>query len=128
MFSKEFILSHFAGEIIDRHEIAILKHIKFPDNKDASNMFMLYNKIMFSLGLLEHPLRDDLHNIHRDIWSLEYDIRMGKEGVLGLEEVGRRAIAIRELNAKRIAIKNRIDAEYGTMKEVKFEHASEVEF
>jgi hypothetical protein len=127
MFSKEFVLSHFAGEIIDRHEIALLKFSKFPNSEDARKVFLLYKNIMRKLGLMNNPLREELYNTHKEIWSLEYDIRMGKEGSLGLEEVGRRAIAIRKLNAKRIAIKNEIDAEYGYMKEVKFEHASEVE-
>ena len=42
------------------------------------------------------------------IWDLESDIRKGKEGELGLEEVGRRAIAVRELNKIRVGYKNDI--------------------
>ena len=60
------------------------------------------------------------------IWHLESDIRKGKDGELGLEEVGRRAIAIREHNAERIALKNeltrRLDSD-GFM-DVKVNHAS----
>ena len=54
-----------------------------------------------------------LYEINGKIWDLESDIRKGKENELGLEEVGRRAIAIRELNKQRIAIKNKIVEETG---------------
>ena len=37
---------------------------------------------------------------------LEADIRQGKEKELGLEEVGRRALEIRDINKERVALKN----------------------
>ena len=37
---------------------------------------------------------------------LESDIRKGKEDELGLEEVGRRALQIRDINGERVALKN----------------------
>jgi hypothetical protein len=43
-----------------------------------------------------------------EIWNLENSIRRGGEGTLGLEEVGRRAVEIRNLNRKRIQYKNEI--------------------
>ena len=51
---------------------------------------------------------EELLRINAEIWDLEADIRRGKEGELGLEEVGRRAIAIRHVNRRRIALKNLI--------------------
>lgn len=51
---------------------------------------------------------DSLVQINSEIWALESDIRRGKECELGLEEVGRRAIAIRHVNRRRIALKNLI--------------------
>ena len=57
---------------------------------------------------------------------MESDIRKGKEGELGLEEVGRRAILIRNLNRERVALKNKIIEETGIgFKDVKVNHASE---
>ena len=53
-------------------------------------------------------LVDRLCIVNARIWHLESDIRKGKEGELGLEEVGRRAIAIREHNAERTALKNEL--------------------
>lgn len=46
-----------------------------------------------------------------DIWNLENEIRKLGDPVakLGLEEIGRRAMAIRDLNKKRIQAKNEIN-------------------
>lgn len=67
-----------------------------------------------------------LHELNGKIWDLESDIRKGKEGKLGLEEVGRRAIMIREINKQRISMKNEIVERTGIgFKDVKINHASE---
>ena len=64
--------------------------------------------------------------INSQIWDLEADIRKGKEDELGLEEVGRRAILIRNKNKQRVAIKNKIIEKTGLgFKDVKMAHASE---
>jgi hypothetical protein len=55
------------------------------------------------------------------MWTLEADLRKGKEGELGLEEVGRRAIAIRDLNKQRVTLKNSISK----FKDIKINHVSE---
>ena len=68
---------------------------------------------------------DQLYEVNRRIWDLESDIRKGKEGELGLEEVGRRAIMIRDFNKERINIKNTINTIYKTgFIEKKINHAS----
>ena len=68
---------------------------------------------------------EELYKINSQIWDLESDIRKGKEGELGLEEVGRRAIAIRGINGKRVKLKNLIAEETGIgFKDVKMNHAS----
>ena len=51
---------------------------------------------------------NDLYHVNREIWDLESEIRKGKENELGLEEVGRRAIMIRNINNKRVSLKNKI--------------------
>lgn len=63
--------------------------------------------------------------INGEIWNLENCIRKGGEGKLGLEEVGRRSILIRDLNRKRIKYKNHINELTGGFKEVKVNHASQ---
>lgn len=69
---------------------------------------------------------DDLYRVNGMIWDLESDIRKGKEGELGLKEVGRRAIEIRNLNNTRVAIKNEIVENFKQgFTEKKVDHASE---
>jgi predicted mannosyl-3-phosphoglycerate phosphatase (HAD superfamily) len=43
-----------------------------------------------------------------DIWDLEKELKTGTEQDLPLEEIGRRAIAIRNKNSERVKIKNSI--------------------
>ena len=60
-----------------------------------------------------------------DVWNLESEVRMGKEGELGYSEVGKRAIEIRECNKRRIEAVNKINEMFGEKrKESKFNHAS----
>ena len=66
-----------------------------------------------------------LLNANVTIWWLETDLRNGKEGALPLEEVGRRAIQIRNINQERITAKNAVAELYGDhRREVKLNHAS----
>ena len=70
-------------------------------------------------------LVDRLSIVNQKIWHLESDVR---KGLLdnNLEEVGRRAIEIRNQNAERIALKNAINEYTGVgFKEVKINHASQ---
>jgi hypothetical protein len=66
-----------------------------------------------------------LYEVNGKIWDLEADIRKGKDDELGLEEIGRRTIKIREFNKKRICIKNEIVEKTKTgFKDIKVNHAS----
>ena len=61
------------------------------------------------------------------IWNLESEIRECKEEELGLEEIGRRALMIRDLNRERIALKNELNRLHDNenyFKEVKVKHVS----
>ena len=105
------------SEIVDRFSILILKWIHGINVRDD---LLVYGK--------ECPIDNlflDLLKVNAEIWELESDIRMGKEDILGLEEVGRRAIAIREKNQYRIRIKNKIATISNTFLEVKVDHASQ---
>lgn len=116
------------AEICDRMSIEQLKEERIPEYKSQfrfdANRYILEN---FSSQefLTLHIYMSQLYDWNGKIWDLESDIRQGKEGLLGLEEVGRRAIAIRELNNKRIEVKNRIAEKFDGYKEVKHNHASE---
>lgn len=67
-----------------------------------------------------------LAQMNFEIWNLENDIRKGGEGKFSLEEIGRRAILIRDYNRKRIKYKNEITRLTGKgFTEVKINHRSQ---
>ena len=85
------------GDIIDRYSICLLKkeRISIDNEKEIislKNEMDKYDNIK--------SFSDDLYRINGLIWDLESDIRKKNEDILGLEEVGRRAIKIRELNSQ----------------------------
>ena len=114
------------SEILDRYSISLLKkeRIDIDNNQeldDLLNEIKKYREI--------NPIVDEyiskLKDINGQIWDLEYDIRLGKEGILGLEEVGRRAIIIREKNKIRVGYKNEIVSIFNIgYKDIKMNHVS----
>jgi len=111
-------------ELIDRLVIAEIKLEKCNANQDEVNWYKdQFQRYDFSSIETEYQ---QLKEIHKHIWSLESDIRCGVEQQLGLEEVGRRAIEIRNWNNKRVQLKNRIAEKLTcTIKEIKRDHLSE---
>lgn len=70
----------------------------------------------------------EITQIHNKIWDLEWQLKSGVEHLLELDEIGRRAIAIRDWNNKRIAYKNSIAALFGLkLREIKTDHLSDPE-
>ena len=115
------------GEFLDRLSIQIHKVQKI-----GPECYPEFVKLTEEL-LLETPADKfeevikgirELYKINGEIWSLESDLRQGKEGKLGLKEVGKRAIQIRDLNNKRIAEQNRLIEIFGGFKNIKKDHAS----
>lgn len=110
------------GDIIDRISILTLKVIHDPNV--LSQIREELNDLFFDFDSRSVPqvyALFELLGINSMIWNLESDIRSGKEGKLGLEEVGKRALAIRDLNKRRVMIKNGMSK----YKEIKICHASE---
>ena len=88
------------GDILDRLSILILKTINGLDADELNELlleFMKPEEAFAFIGLLK---------ANSKIWKLESDIRNGKE--MELEEVGRRALAIRDINKERIVLKNSV--------------------
>lgn len=113
------------GDVIDRWTIAYLK--MYRGKLDTSSEQSAYSEYCQSYDqkILKESF-DKMLEANGNIWTLESDIRQGKEGELGLEEVGRRALAIRDLNAGRIKIKNQLNERFNEgFIEVKVNHASE---
>ena len=126
------------SEIADRYTILKLKKERSSSNTSAviDGQFQIFaNELQVSMEKLGKKSRDiiknyitELYIINGEIWNLESDLRKGKEGELGLEEVGKRALLIRNLNQKRVEMKNMIAEEavegyFST--EIKVNHASE---
>jgi uncharacterized protein YdcH (DUF465 family) len=116
-------------ELLDRLAIVRLKAERIKD-KEKEKELKFYIKELENYKKKGFIIKDEwlesLYDINGKIWDLEADIRKGKEGELGLSEVGKRAIEIRNLNKTRISIKNEITEVTGSgFKDIKINHASE---
>jgi len=111
-------------ELVDRYSIAQLKYNKTQANQEELDF---YNTQLEShdLTAISNELHE-LYDIHSEIWNLEAELKSGREAELELAEIGRRAIAIRDWNNKRIAIKNIIAEKLGcSVREIKKDHLSQ---
>ena len=113
------------ADVMDRWSIALLK--KHAGGLDVDAEIARLAQAAMNTSIAPDRIYSwlcDLVLCNSLIWSLEADIRLGKEGRLGFEEVGRRAIAIRDHNRKRTEIKARISIATGDTPDVKVDHAS----
>lgn len=111
------------SEIADRLSIAILKHHR--TDTDMTEEISLYRNELINYDGIEKFI-ELLIDINGKIWNLEADIRLGKESILGLEEVGKRALLIRDLNKIRVGYKNQLVELYKEgFIDIKINHASE---
>ena len=111
------------SEIADRYSIVLLKSERI-EGVDLSLELATYKHELQGYKDAGEFIKR-LYDINKEIWDLESDIRKGKEKTLGLEEVGRRAILIREKNKMRVSIKNEmVDRFDEGFKDIKMNHAS----
>lgn len=113
------------GDIVDRYTICKLKSERL--NLDLSEEI---NQLKMEIDLYDDldDFINNLYDVNGKIWDLESDIRKGNEEILGLEEIGRRALKIRDLNNIRVNYKNIINSNLGEgFIEYKMNHGSEVE-
>lgn len=119
------------SDIMDRMSILQLKEERLGEiTIEGADYREYYHRYTSSLDIVMSSRLDwlltELYTVNGKIWNLEADIRQGKEGLLGLEEVGRRALLIRDYNAQRIQLKNHVTELIGEKyKEIKIDHASE---
>ena len=99
-------------EVADRYTIALLKIERLgPDEIDIDDMRKQIDYYREGLKLEDPELSllvNDLYEINGKMWDAEYAIRKGQDENLGLEEIGRRALQIRDLNRIRMKVKNDI--------------------
>jgi hypothetical protein len=115
------------GEILDRYSIAILKkeRASAENQQEIEDLTQEIESYKETHEEFINEKIDKLIDINGMIWDLESDIRKGREGELGLEEVGRRAIKIREFNKIRVGYKNDVVEVFGEgYKDIKMNHAS----
>jgi hypothetical protein len=112
------------GEIADRYSILMLKSER--TDLDVKSELAEYKNAVSEYEKIDIFI-EKLKLINGRIWDLESDIRKGKENELGLEEVGQRAIMIRDINSERVACKNEITVYYAEgYIETKHTHASQI--
>lgn len=111
-------------ELIDRLAIADVKFQRTEANREELSWYMNQASNLNLDSINE--LYNELVAIHNQIWDLESELKTGREAELPLEEIGRRAIAIRDHNNKRIALKNAIAERLGcSVREIKHDHLSQ---
>jgi hypothetical protein len=111
-------------ELIDRLAIAEVKFQRTGANEQELAWYK-NQAIHIDLDKIVNEY-EDLKRIHNEIWNLEAELKSGREADLALEEIGRRAIAIRDHNNKRVALKNAIAEKLNCpVREIKKEHLSE---
>jgi hypothetical protein len=113
-------------ELIDRYSIACIKFKKTNGlNKDELEF---YKKQIDNISVewIKNEIQE-LMSIHEKIWMLESELKSGHENMISLEEIGRRAIEIRNWNNIRIKTKNKIAdiLNKDTVREIKKNHVSE---
>lgn len=111
-------------ELVDRLAIA---EVKFKRTKANEEELLWYMNEALRIDLTQIVAEyEDLKHIHNEIWELEAELKTGRESELGLEEIGRRAIAIRDHNNKRVKLKNLMAEKlHCNVREIKQDHLSE---
>ena len=111
-------------ELVDRLAIATIKWQRTQSNQEELEWYQQqvaeFDQTVISQDMLV------LQRIHNAIWELEKELKSGQEQSLSLEEIGRRAIEIRNLNNQRIQLKNKMAQSLDCpVREIKHDHLSQ---
>jgi hypothetical protein len=112
-------------EIVDRYCIAIVKNHK--TNGANSEEVSFYINQMKNISIpIDHPMIIQLIQHHEYVWSLEDDFKKARIDSLPLDEIGRRAIHIRDIGYVRANLKNSLAELFNDpVREIKQDHISE---
>ena len=117
-------------EVVDRYTICQLKlerldHTQI-DVDSMKDQLEYYKKGIDFTNTQLLKLSKDLYNINGRIWDTEGSIRAGLDDELGYDEIGKRAVQVRDLNRVRMSIKNHITELTGEgFKDCKMNYAGE---
>jgi len=115
-------MKYTVGDILDRYSILIL-YKRYTDTMDLElKKYEKEYKKLLDKGLPSDIIQDFV-DINSEIWNLEADIRNCVE--MPLEELGLRAIQIREFNKVRVRLKNKVAKKYGGFQEANINHRIE---
>ena len=92
-------------EIVDRYAIAVVKHEKTQGANQEELDFYTAQLNEISIDT-KNPKLIELIEHHKYVWSLEDDFKKAKIDNLPLEEIGRRALYIRDIGYRRVDLKN----------------------
>lgn len=107
------------SEIIDRYTITKLKSER--TNENVESELITYKKEIDNYNTDLNKYIQLMYNINSQIWDTEADIRKGTK--LPLEEIGRLALKVRDLNCDRNAIKADIVDQFSEgFKEIKINY------
>ena len=116
-------LKYPIAEAVDRYTICKLKHERIEEEDLTQQLAVLRTELDRYDDI--RPFIDRLYKINGECWDMESEIRKGKEGILGLSEIGKRTLVLRDKNKIRVGIKNEIVKRYGEgFEDIKMNHAS----
>ena len=112
-------------EIVDRYAIAVVKHRKTHGANQEELDFYLRQMAEINIDA-DHELMLQLVQHHEYVWNLEDDFKKCRIDGLPLEEIGRRALHIRDVGFKRVDLKNALAGLVNDpVREIKHDHISE---
>jgi hypothetical protein len=111
-------------EIVDRYAIAVVKHEK--TNGANQEELDFYLEQMKEANIDPSDVKViELIEYHSYVWSLEDDFKKAKIDALPLEEIGRRALYIRDIGYRRVDLKNALaDMVNDPVREIKQDHVT----
>lgn len=96
-------------ELVDRYCIAKLKYNKIGTNKEEYDFYLDQIKEL-PLDLIAIQL-ERLYEVHRQVWEVEDEFKKKKvDTKYELEEIGRRALYVRDIMEERYHLKNEMAA------------------
>lgn len=117
------------SELCDRLTIARLKQQRLnTEQADQQDLLAQIEYYLKGIEVSDFKLGDliqQLEKLNGKIWDAEHNIRRGLDDDVPMEEIGRRALVIRDINMKRIAVKNQIavHCNQGEFTDVKMNYA-----
>jgi hypothetical protein len=109
-------------EIVDRYTIAVVKHEKTNGANQEELYFYLEQMKEANINPSDVKVIELIEH-HRYVWSLEDDFKKAKIDALPLEEIGRRALYIRDIGYRRVDLKNALaEMVNDPVREIKQDH------